>query len=159
MTLDSIVANAGTLLIGAITGGLAGALVTGILWWLDRRTQTIQTLLTEGLAIHALREALILEGPTYEAVKISEYRGLISQQQTLNGLWLRRVEVRAVFDESRWNSPERQYYDFLEGRRTWIVRDTIWEQPLSYSTWTGGVQPHPALLSSQAMEEICGWME
>ncbi|MEO8047124.1 MAG: hypothetical protein ABI684_07550 [Nitrospirota bacterium] len=159
MNLDSIVNNAVTLLIGAVTGGFLGALATGLVWWFDRRTQTIHTLLTEGLAVHALREAWILEGSSYETIKISNSRALISQQEAFNGLWLRQVEVRAVFDESRWNSPDDQYFAFLEGRRAWIVRDSILEQPHSYSTRTSGVQPHPALLSSQAMEEICGWIE
>lgn len=157
--LESIIANGVTLLIGAVTGGFLGALVTGLVWWFDRRTQTIQTLLAEGLAIHALQEAWILEGPNYAAVKISNSRSLISQEEVQNGLWLRQVEVRAVFDESRWIAPGDQYFGFLEGRRAWIVRDDILEQSPSYLTRAGGVQPHPALLSSKAMEEICGWIE
>lgn len=159
MNLESISANAVILLIGAVTGGFLGALVTGLVWWFDRKTKTIQTLLKEGLTIHALREAWILEGPNFETTTISKFRGLISQQEALNGLWLRQVEVRAVFDESRWSSPNDQQFGFLSGRRAWIVRDSILEQSPSYPTWTGGVQTHQALLSSQAMEEICGWIE
>jgi hypothetical protein len=160
MDLQTIAANAITLLIGAVTGGFLGAVVTGLVWWYDRRTQTAEKLLSEGLAIHALREAWILEGPNHQGVKLSESRALIHGDYTINGLWLRQVEVRAVFDESQWNSPPMgNFYDFLGGRRAWIVRDQTSTLPPSYTTMTTGVQPHNALLSSQAMEELCGWIE
>src|SRR5437867_4239148 len=137
--LETVAANSVALLVGAITRGFLRAAVTGLVWWFDRRTQTAQNLLAEGIAIYSLQEAWLLEGPSFDTAKISGSRGLISTQLVLGGLWLRRVEVRAVFDESQWNSPERQFYEFLEGRRTWIVRDTILTLPPSYPTWTGGV--------------------
>ena len=62
MNLDNIANNAVTLLIGAVTRGFIGALTTGLVGWFDRRTQTIHTLLTEGLTVHAPREAWISRG-------------------------------------------------------------------------------------------------
>ena len=158
MSIDSIATNSAVLLIGAITGGFLGALVTGLVWWFDRRSQTARDLLSEGLTVFSLKEAWVLEGPSYNCLRLSEIR-VTETEYSANGLWLRAVEIRAIFDEARWNAPPEQFYAFLGPRRAWIVRDTILGTSVSYDTWTGGVPPHPSLLSSRGMDEICGWIE
>jgi hypothetical protein len=36
------------------------------------------------------------------------------------------VELRAVLDQAEWNAPfPNFFYDFINGRRTWILRDAI----------------------------------
>lgn len=158
MDVASIAANAPTLLIGAITGGALGALVTGLIWWLDRRPQTARELLSEAVTVYSQREAWILEGPNYEGRKLSAM-DVPSTEPSFNGCWLREVEVRAVCDESKWNSPSTQYYGFIEGRRVWIVRDTVVKDSQTYSTGTGGVPAHPGLISSRGHDELCCWIE
>lgn len=158
MALEAIVANASALLIGAITGGVLGALVTGLIWWFDRRTQTARELLSEAMIVYSRREAWILEGPDYEGRKLS-VMDVPSTEYSLRGYWLREVEVRAMCDESKWNSPPTQYYGFIEGRRVWIVRDIVVKDSQAYSTWTGGVPAHPGIISSRGHDELCCWIE
>jgi hypothetical protein len=147
------VENALALVSGAIGGGLLSALVT----WRMLRENTARELLSEALAIQACMEAWILEGPNYSRLKLSENKGLPTEPED-NSLWLRKVEVRFVLDDSKWNSPKAQYYGLIEGRRTWIVRNEVLDYPPTHT----GARPgdyHPALLSSRAFEELCGWIE
>lgn len=158
MDVASIAANATTLLIGAITGGVLDALVPGLIWWFERRAQTARELLSEAMTVYSQKEAWILEGPNYEGRKLSAM-DVPPTEASFNGYWLREVEIRAVCDESKWNSPPAQYYSFIEGRRVRIVRDTVVKDSQAYSTWTGGVPGHPGLISSRGHDELCCWIE
>lgn len=149
-------------LLGAVGGGLVSALVITITWWFERQADEERQLLSEGLAIHASKEAWVLEGPDYNIFKLSEKRQL--PEISSSGLWLRKVEVRAVLDQAKWNGPEDHFYGFLSGVRTWIVRDEIQyvkdgKLKLSYPISIPYPEVHPALLSSRAMHELCGWIE
>jgi len=120
------------------------------------RSETARRLLAEALAIQAEEEAWTLEGRGYGEKKLSENRGLPTTA-TPGWLWLRRVEVRAVLDEAMWNSPANQFYDFIGGRRTWIIRDAVTgSQAYSGALCEGW---HPALRRSRALEDRCGWVE
>jgi hypothetical protein len=129
-------------------------------WW-QRSSQEpgrpSRLLLVEGLGIHKLREAYLLDGDSFATASLSNSPNLRTTPS--NAPWLRQVEVRTVLDAPTWNSPAQSCYGFVEGRRAWIVRDVA--QPgLSYCDGAGNAQPiHPALLSSQAMHELCGWIE
>ena len=63
-------------LIGAITGGLLGAIALLITWWLDRRARDVRELLQRGLEIQALQEAWIVEGPDYQQQTLSKHPNL-----------------------------------------------------------------------------------
>jgi hypothetical protein len=107
------------------------------------------------IAIQAELEAWVLEGPDYDQQRLSDHKNLPTDQVS-TGLWLRQVEVRAVLDEAYWNSPSEQEYGFIAGKRAWIVRDRITGQAhpgLLMQGW------HSALLSSRALENLCGWAE
>lgn len=148
-------------LLGAVGGGVIGAIIMLITWWHDARERIVRQLLSEGLAIHASKEAWILEGENYKESKLSEHKNLPTDSKS-SGLWLRKVEVRAALDQAKWNAPENQFYGFLDATRTWIVRDKIDEgEALSYPKVLSGpyLEPHAALLSSRAMHELCGWIE
>jgi hypothetical protein len=149
---QTIALQASALLLGAVGGGIISALVA----WRMLRAETAQNLLRDALTIQAEMEAWILEGPGYENERLSQSKGL-PMEPTDEGRWLRQVEVRAVLDEASWNAPEDQAYGFIVGRRVWIVRDTIVGRPVSHGEVFGGW--HPALLSSRALEELCGWVE
>lgn len=109
-------------------------------------------LLSEALHIQALEEAYIADGQGYKNIILSENRQL-QQKDDLKTPYLLKVEVRAVLDDNDWNSPPEQRYRFLDGRRTWIVRNKLVKKPAN------GEDPHPALLSSRACEELEGWIE
>ena len=147
-----IVSQGSALVLGAVGGGLFSALVT----WRMLRSETARRLLADALAIQAEMEAWVLEGPGYGEKKLSE-NGELSTTATPAGLWLRPVEVRAVLDEAMWNSPADQCYDFIGGRRTWIIRDAV----TGSRAYSGALREgwHPALLSSRALEDLCGWVE
>jgi hypothetical protein len=101
--------------------------------------------------IQALKEAWILDNNTNNH-RLSSGKRFPTTRQAVTETWLRNVEVRAVLDETEWTSLPTHFYDFLEGRRTWIVRDYV-EQRGSL------LQPtYPALLSSRGMEELAGWV-
>jgi hypothetical protein len=71
-------------------------------WWANyhaKREDVARALLSDGLAVHALSEAWILEGPAYREVRLSTNRNLTLQPQD-STLWLRRVEIRAVLDQA-----------------------------------------------------------
>jgi hypothetical protein len=70
-----------------------------------------------------------------------------------------QVEVRAVLDEPVWHAPPDPFYDFIDGRRTWVVRASNTEQTASYGMLARGRPILPALLSSQAMTELRAWIE
>jgi hypothetical protein len=92
---------------------------------------------------------------------LSDHPDLPTKQikEKTSDLWLRQVEVRAALDEPVWNAPKQPLYGFLEGRRAWIVRNEA-RTELSYGRSDSLGQPiYPALLSSQGIEEICGWIE
>lgn len=145
-----------TLLSGGVSGGLAAAIVT----WLLLRDNEMRHLLSGMLAIQALKEGWILEGRGSEKKRLSEQKDLPTEKPSNDGPWLRKVEVRAVLDCFQWNAAEVQFYEFLDGRRTWIVRD----RPVSKSAYPrplaekGGIG-HPALISSRVFEELATWIE
>ncbi len=149
---QEIALQASALLLGAVGGGVVSAWVT----WRMLRSNTAQDLLRDALAIQAEAEAWILEGPDYENKRLSQCKDLPTESSG-QGLWLRQVEVRTVLDEASWNAPDCQNYGIITGRRAWIVRDTI----TGRQVYHGGVSEgwHPALLSSRALEDLCGWVE
>lgn len=141
------------LLVGAITGGVLGAVAVLITWWLDRRARDVRELLRRGLEIQALKEAWILDGRDYEQANVSTRPSLPEAPPPDGGLWLRRVEIRAVLDQASWNAPNDNFYDILSGgRRAWVVRDAVVE-----SDRGARYRPHPALMSSRGIEELCGF--
>jgi hypothetical protein len=153
--LQALINESAALLIGAITGGVLGAVALLVTWWLDRRARDVRDLLRRGLQIQALSEAWILEGRDYEQANVSTHPSLPEAAPCDGGLWLRRVEVRAVLDQAAWNAPEDNFYDIRsDGRRAWIVRDAVMG-----SDRRARYRPHPALMSSRAIEELCGWIE
>jgi len=160
LTLQSVANLSLAVLLGGVAGGVVSALVVGATWWIDSRARTLRELLLQGLQVHALREAWILEGDGFSKAELALNLNLQIQPK-MTGFWLRQVEVRAVLDEAAWNSPKEHCYDFVEGRRAWIVRNTVQADQRSYGAHddSTGVQAHPALLSSQAMHELCGWVE
>jgi hypothetical protein len=143
-------------LLGGVAGGLAGAVVGFLTWWSDVRSRTLRELLIQGLEILKLREAYILDGGDFTHATLADNLKLKTESSL--ALFLRQVEVRAVLDPPVWNVPEQQRcYGFVQGRRAWIVRNAA-QSETSYAVLAQ--QPiHPALLSSQAMEELCGWIE
>lgn len=147
-----IAIQSGALLLGAVGGGLISGLVT----WRMLRSETARQLLADALAIQAEMEAWILDGPDYMKRKLSDHKSLPTAPSSAD-LWLRPVEVRAVLDEASWNSPTDPCYAFVSGRRAWIVRDSVTGSPVYPGALGGGW--HPALLSSRALEDLCGWVE
>ena len=153
--LDALIKESAALLVGAITGGVLGAAALLVTWWIDRRARDVRELLHRGLEIQALEEAWILEGRDYEQATVSMRPSLPQAPPSDGGLWLRRVEIRAVLDQARWNAPDDNFYDILSGgRRAWIVRDAV-----TQSDRDDRYRPHPALMSSRGIEELCGWIE
>jgi len=145
------------LLLGAIGGGLFSAWVT----WRMLKENAARELLSESMEIQGMLEAYILDGPNYVNERFSENPQLTSDPKSNpKGLFLRKVEVRAVLDDAEWNLPENgiSYYELPESRRTWIVRDRVMKPPLgSLGARTGDY--HPALLTSKSFEELWAWIE
>jgi len=162
------IANQGAaLLFGAVGGGLVSGAIVAWTWWLDRRSGLLREFLREGLALHALKEAWILDGTGSHPLKLADQANLPRRADS-GGPWLRQVEIRSVLDQPLWNPPNAQdapnapaaFYDFIDGRRVWIVRNEV----LPLSSYGGpDIDPkqptYPALLSSQAIHELCGWIE
>lgn len=146
-------------LLGGVAGGIFSAVIVAATWWIEARSRTLRELLLEGLHIHALREAWVLDGDNISTAELVQNPNL-QVRPTTTGRWLRQ-EVRAVLDQPVWNSPIRDCYGFVEGRRAWIVRNAVLQGKRSYSgrDVSPDEQVHPALLSSQAMHELCGWIE
>ncbi len=153
MDLAWIASQALPLLLGAVGGGVLSALVT----WRMLRADTARRLLANALTIQGEMEGWILEGPGCERKKMSEQPDL-GVEHAAGALWLRPVEVRAVLDQAKWNSPKQQLYGFISGRRSWIVRDVVTAPEVAYSG-PSAESCRPALLSSRGMEELCGWAE
>ncbi len=60
-----------------------------------------------------------------------------------------------MLEPAQWNAPTENFYNILsDGRRAWIVRDTVAE-----SDRNAPCRPHPALISSRGIEKLCGWIE
>ncbi|MBI4546388.1 MAG: hypothetical protein HY707_00285 [Ignavibacteriae bacterium] len=158
--LGDIIRSSLVLLLGAVSGGLIGGLAVMLTWWFDRQADEERQLLSEIMSIYALKEAWIVEGQDYHKSKLSQNRYLSEIQG--GGLWLHRVDVRAVVDQLEWNAPPNQYYRFIDSTRTWIVRDEVREdRPPSYPHLLPSthLESHPAVLSSRGMMELCGWIE
>lgn len=135
--------------------GLAGVLLV----WKGMCESTARDLLVQALAIQALKEAWLLENPTTPTGPLSLPHHLnLAETPSETGPWLRRVEVRAALDEAQWNAPKNPFYDFKDGRRTWIVRDVVLNAPDVYRGQLAGGQ-RPALVSSMGLEELCAWVE
>ncbi len=143
-------------IIGALIGVLGAGVFSGFTWWYSERRNMERELLSEALNVQALHEAWILEGQDLYKIKLSENKYLPIEPQN-KGPWLRQVEVRAVLDEEDWTLFRRQqelpFYNFLKGRRTWIVRDHI----PKHSAYD--VDSRPGLISSKAIETLAGWIE
>jgi hypothetical protein len=159
--LSSVAQLGSALLFGAIGGGLLSAGVAWFVW----RAATLRELLAEAMEISKLREAYVLEGTNFATSLLAENLNLPTTAargrwgRRSGGLWLRQVEVRGALDAPVWNTPAQSCYGFVQGRRAWIVRNVV-KQAVSYGGPEGLDQPvHPALLSSQAIEELCAWIE
>lgn len=146
-----IVSQVSALILGAVGGGCASAIVT----WRMLRASTARQLVADTLAIQAEKEAWIVEGPNYSSSTLSVQHPSADSGNKA-GLRLRRVELRAALDEAVWNAPEDQFYDVMLGRRTWIVRDKVTGQTAYSGALRGGW--HPAIASSRALEELCAWI-
>jgi hypothetical protein len=122
-----------------------------------RQENTARELLNQALEVLSLKEGWLLQGANSRTTKLTQTSGL-GEKSVEADLWLMPVEVRAVLDEAEWNVPrDAQYYDFLNGRRAWIVRNEILDKPRVYP---GKTRIHyPALLSSKGLQELCGWIE
>jgi hypothetical protein len=138
------------------------ALGAAIVAFLMLRQNEMQDLFSKMLGIQALKEAYILEGENWETIRLSKTKDLPTEKPSDGGPWLRKVEVRAVLDDFKWNLPEDedQFYDFLEGRRTWIVRDRA-DSGIARSDLLDkkGRKGAPALISSMGFEELAAWIE
>jgi len=147
-------------LLGGVAGGIASAALIGWTWFLDRRSEMFRDFLVQGLAIQALREAWMLDGPGAQTSTLAQHPNL-PRRPDEGGLWLHQVEIRAVLDQAKWNAPGKDsYYGFIAGRRSWIVRNTVQPERSFAGPALSPKQPsYPALLSSQAVEELCGWIE
>lgn len=153
LSIWEFIANQGSaLLFGAVGGGA----ISGYVAWRMLRADTLRQLLAEALLIQAEMEAWILEGPNYGEMSLSVHKRLSTIPST-TGLWLRPVELRAVLDEATWTPLPDQEYGFISGRRTWIVRNLITGATINAGTRAHGW--HPALASSRALEDLCGWVE
>jgi hypothetical protein len=146
-------------LLGGVAGGFLGSLIFLFTWGTDRRATTLREFLRHGLEVCKLREAYLLSGDQASSVVLADHPDLPTKpsKERPSDLWLRQVEVRAVLDQPAWNTPSQPLYGFLDGRRAWIVRNEA-RSELSYGE-SLGLPIQPALLSSQAIEEICGWIE
>lgn len=126
------------------------------------RQNEMQDLVSKMLGIQAYKEAYILEGENWETIRLSETKDLPTEKPSNGGPWLHKVEVRAVIDDFAWNQPEDedQFYGFLEGRRTWIVRDLA-EGKIAQSGLLDKKDRKgpPALISSMGFEELAAWIE
>lgn len=160
MDLQSVASLSLAILLGGVAGGIVSALIVAITWWVDARSRILRELLLQGLQVQALPEAWVLDGNGFANAELLQNLGLQVQPAT-DGFWLRQVEVRAVLDQPSWNSPDQPCYGFVQGRRAWIVRNAVVLDQCSYAGPDGQTdgQVHPALLSSQAMHELCGWIE
>ena len=99
--LRALVQESIVLVVGAITGGVLGAVALLVTWWVDGRARDVRELLHRGLEIQALKEAWILEGRGHEQAKLSMHPNLPEASPSDGGLWLRRVEIRAVLAQAK----------------------------------------------------------
>lgn len=161
MVLRGIAERSVAVLLGSVGGGLVGAIISAVFAWFILQESMARTLLSEGLAIHALEEAWIVEGPGYQNVIISNYpKHKLSPVPKEKTLWLKKVEVRAILDQEEWNVPEAQSYGFIGNRRAWIIRDQIVKKRSYPKALTGEYEdPHPAIISSKGIHELAGWIE
>ena len=113
------------------------------------KSNTAYELLKEALQIQALKEAWIYIAHDYEDVHLSNLEKKPPPMDRFN-----LVEVRAVLDDCPWNFPEKNFFQFVSGRRTWIVRNHLKTQGNETN-----IISYPAILSSRAMEELAGWIE
>jgi hypothetical protein len=142
-------------IISIILGGIGGAFFSALITWRMLREDTVRKLISNSLKIQALEEAWILDGQNYQKLSFSKNPHLT--ENTADKNFIRKVELRFILDEAKWNSPKDTYYGLIGTRRVWIVRDTI-EKDLAY---VGGkpLDYHPAIISSRAEEELSGWIE
>ena len=149
-------------LLGGVSGGLIGALLGGVTWWLGLRDSVARYLLAEAMRIQALREAWVVTGEgaaTYELTSATRlpFADTFADEGQLA---LYRVEVRAALDRPEWSLPEQLFHTFIDGRRTWIVRPKL-KDALAYGGYLAGARQdsRPAVLSSHALEELVAWVE
>lgn len=144
-------------------GVIIASYIAWYTWLKGSRGQMERDLLNEALDIQAATEAWYLEPSQENVSRISAHKKPIPiDEHDENLSWLRKVEIRAVLDDSTWNYPTKSLpcYDFIEGRRAWIIRDEIKDESKSYPALPGQkVLSKPALISSKGIEELCGWVE
>jgi hypothetical protein len=163
MSFQEIAQASQPLLLGAVGGGILSAAAVGLTWWLDRRASAVNALLKDAMSVLSLREAWLLEGTqggdAYREATLSDHAAA-PLVDSGHPVWLRRVELRAVLDEHEWNAPTEPFFRFIENARTWVVRNKVTGK-LSYPLSTDSAihQPHPAAISSRAVQELCAWAE
>jgi len=148
-------------IIGAVIGAIAGVVITAAMFLYTstsaRQENTARELLSEVIALVSLKEGWLLQGEGSRTAKLSDKPSL-PEAESGSGLWLLRVEIRAVLDEAQWNSPSDQSYGFLQGRRVWIIRNEI--LPGAALSYPGVAEEHfPALISAAGRQELCAWIE
>ena len=143
-------------IISIILGGIGGVIVSTIVTWRILRENTARKLLDKALEIQALNEVWILDGNNYQQLAFSENEQLTENRENIN--YIKKVELRFILDDAKWNFPDSIYYGLVKTRRTWIVRDRILNVELAYQGGKPG-DYHPALISSRAKEELTGWIE
>ena len=72
--LDELATSSVALLLGAVGGGLVGALVAIVIWKKTMKSNTAYELLKEALQIQALKEAWIYIADDYEDVHLSNLK-------------------------------------------------------------------------------------
>jgi hypothetical protein len=154
-----VIGYPGAILLGGVAGGIVAAVISLLQW----RGTVARHLLSEALRIQAMVEAWIVVGDGWKTHLLNRNNLLPTTKNFSDDgpLALYPVEIRAILDRPLWNSPENQFYTFIEGRRTWIIRAKLVpgssygeESPISSE-----VSGRPAILSSRALEELCGCIE
>lgn len=145
-------------IVAILSGGLAGGVITALVSWTFFQEDIGRKLLTEILAIKAQKGGWILEGRDYKTIELSDKKELGTEHGKVKN-WLYNVEIRVVLDEGEWIRPVTKinYFKFIDGQRTWIVRNKFSEKTVRKGANPGDY--HPALLSSAAIQELCGWIE
>lgn len=162
---QGIASNSGALLLGGVSGGAAGAILGLVQWWYSSSRTMARHLLSEALRIQAMVEAWIVVGANWREYVLDPLKKLPTTKEFTDkgDLALYSVELRATLDSLVWNSPRQQFYAFIDGRRTWIVRERV----LTIASYgeRGGtevateISQRQAIISSRGMEELCGWIE
>lgn len=165
MDVNTIAAESLALLLGGVSGGVAGAAVS---YFNDEKTQ-VRQLITEMQRVLALPEAWVLEHPA-KGQCLSELNEAPATSHHNSNPWLQRVQLRYILDRSPFNTANNSPVCFhtIEGRRTYIVRDNPFLSPFNdgaaaarrANSTTVDDTHFPAygcIVSSYGLQELCTW--